>query len=214
MFCISPLCLSPILVCAFVFQTEGGLFGSVEQHAASQRSIVRENPRRRRGPVGLVCTPVTHFWGVTCITAPLRESLCHVYCHVPRYATWLQTHQTHLQEYWYWECHGEPQKRYRHTPENTHAHDCATSTHKPHTNKSMFLKCCFYVLSNCLWFSYIYLHRYVAAKSGQIAVSVKDSSVLDNVSLMPALLYLHLPKCHFLCTVVSIVTMPTVAPMM
>lgn len=107
----------------------------VEQHAASQRSIVRENPRRRRGPVGLVCTPVTHFWGVTCITAPLRESLCHVYCHVPRYATWLQTHQTRLQEYWYWECHGEPHKRYRHTPENTHAQDCATSTHKPHTNK-------------------------------------------------------------------------------
>lgn len=49
--------------------------------------------------------------GVTCITAPLRESLCHVYCHVPRYAAWLQTHQTHLQEYRYWECHGDPHER-------------------------------------------------------------------------------------------------------
>lgn len=105
---------------------------SAEQHAASQRSIVRENPRRRCGPVGLVCTPVTHFWGVTCITAPLRESLCHVYCHVPRYATWLQTHQTHLQEYWYWECHGELHKKvqtysWKHTcPQLCHEHSQTT----------------------------------------------------------------------------------------
>lgn len=102
------------------------------QHAASQCSIVRGNPRRRRGPAGLVCTPVTHFWGVTCITAPLRESLCHVYCHVPRYAAWLQTHQTHLQEYWYWECHGEAPRRVQtHFWKHTDIHVTARSEMAP-----------------------------------------------------------------------------------
>lgn len=79
------------------------------QQGVSRCSMVKENPRRLCGPAGLVCRPVTHFWGVTRLTAPLRESLCHVYCHVPRYAAWLQTHQTHLQEYWYWECRWEKQ---------------------------------------------------------------------------------------------------------
>lgn len=43
-------------------------------------------------------------------------------------------------------------------------------------------------------------------------LDLKDSSVLDKASFMLALLYLNLPIC--LCTVVSIVTMPTVTPMM
>lgn len=33
---------------------------------------------------------------------------------------------------------GSPTKRYRHTPENTHAHDCAMSTHKPHTTINLY----------------------------------------------------------------------------
>lgn len=124
-----PLCLSPIRSFVFPGPASGIVMRSdaPNQHAASQCSIVRGNPRRRRGPAGLVCTPVTHFWGVTCITAPLRESLCHVYCHVPRYAAWLQTHQTHLQEYWYWECHGEAPRRVQTHSWKTHTHsrDCA-----------------------------------------------------------------------------------------
>lgn len=183
-----------------------------EQHAASQCSIVKENPRRRCGPVGLVCTPVTHFWGVTCITAPLRESLCHVYCHVPRYAAWLQTHQTHLQEYWYWECHGEAHEGYRHTPENTHGHDCAVSTHKLNKKWIHILKMLF-LCSTKLSVSVILISLYGCKVRSNYHLS-KDSSVLDRVSFMLALLYLNLPICHFLCTVVSIVTMPTVTPMM
>lgn len=54
----------------------------------------------------------------------------------------------------------------------------------------------------------------MVAKSDQISLSLKDSSMWDGVAFMPAVLYLNLPICHFLCTVVSIVTMPTATPMM
>lgn len=170
-----PLCLSPIRSFVFPGPATGIVMRSdaPSQHAASQCSIVRGNPRRPRGPAGLVCTPVTHFWGVTCITAPLRESLCHVYCHVPRYAAWLQTHQTHLQEYWYWECRGEAPRRVQTHSWKTHTHsrDCALRNGgkiNPHFPKLCEKNCS---TRFCTWVS----------------------------SLMPACLDLNLPKCNF-CT--------------
>lgn len=128
---LSTVCISTVFLFALLFSRLG-----VELFRTAKRDWATCSQSEQEGiPGGAVARwvwfvhPSQTSEGVTCITAPLRESLCHVYCHVPRYATWLQTHQTHLQEYWYWECHGEPHKRYRHTPENTHAHSSAMEIH-------------------------------------------------------------------------------------
>lgn len=95
----------------FCFQAEGR---TAERWAKCSQSVLHGKGKSPGGNVARwvwFVHPSHTSEGVTCITAPLRESLCHVYCHVPRYAAWLQTHQTHLQEYRYWECHGDPHER-------------------------------------------------------------------------------------------------------
>lgn len=126
--CGSLICLSPILSLLFCLSScrgcgiilNGKALSNMEPVSAAKWGRL---PGDRMARWVWFVRPSQTSEGVTCITAPLRERLCHVYCHVPRYATWLQTHQTHLQEYWYWECRGESHWRYSWKHTHTHTLD-------------------------------------------------------------------------------------------